>query len=92
MIGGVGEGHGPFMIIHDGFDGPQAGRRGWDGYLKGADRLGLDTHSYLCFGPQNIDSMGYNSMKPCLKSAALTNQTMAGFGLSITGEFSSVPC
>ncbi|KAH9810466.1 family 5 glycoside hydrolase [Melampsora americana] len=88
MIGGVGEGNGPFMVIHDGFGGSGGGQRGWDKYLPGADRLGLDTHSYLCFGPQNTDSMGFNSMKPCLQWAPLFNETMAGFGLNVGGEFS----
>ncbi|EGG10416.1 family 5 glycoside hydrolase [Melampsora larici-populina 98AG31] len=88
MIGGVGEGNGPFMVIHDGFGGSGGGQRGWDTYLPGADRLGLDTHSYLCFGPQNTDSMGYNSMKPCLQWAPLFNETLSGFGLNVGGEFS----
>ncbi|KAG0152493.1 hypothetical protein CROQUDRAFT_667334 [Cronartium quercuum f. sp. fusiforme G11] len=88
MIGGVGEGNGPFMIIHDGFGGVNLGQRGWDGFLAGADRLGLDTHSYLCFGPQNADSVAYNSAKPCQQWAPLFNKTMAGFGLNIGGEFS----
>ncbi|KAA1087539.1 hypothetical protein PGT21_033305 [Puccinia graminis f. sp. tritici] len=83
-IGGTGEGNGPFMVIHDGFSGGP----GWTGFLHGADRLGLDTHSYFCFGVQNADSVPVNSAKPCQQWASLANATMAGFGLSITGEFS----
>lgn len=40
-ITGIGEGNGPFMVIHDGFGGTGGGHLGWTGYLAGADRLGL---------------------------------------------------
>lgn len=90
MIGGTGEGNGPFMTVHDGFGGPGGGQRGWDGYLAGADRLALDTHSYLCFGFQNNDSMTQQSMKPCTMWAPLFNATLTGFGLNVGGEFSYV--
>lgn len=88
MIGGVGEGKGPFMVIHDGFGGAQLGQRAWDGFLPGADRLGLDTHSYLCFNAQSADSVETNAAKTCQMWAPLVNQTLANFGLSVTGEFS----
>lgn len=88
-MGGTGEGNGPFMAIHDGFGGPAGGGpRGWDGFLAGADRLALDSHTYLCFGPQNADTVTVNSMKPCTLWAPLTNETMASFGLHMTAEYS----
>lgn len=34
-ITGVGEGHGPFMAIHDGFRGLSS----WGGFLPGSDRI-----------------------------------------------------
>ncbi|KAI9605533.1 hypothetical protein KEM48_002152 [Puccinia striiformis f. sp. tritici PST-130] len=83
-IGGTGTGNGPFMVIHDGFSGPNS----WNGFLQGADRLGLDTHTYFCFGNQNTDTAAMNSIKPCQQLASFANSTMGGFGLSITGEFS----
>jgi len=83
-IGGTGEGNGPFMVIHDGFSGGAT----WTGFLQGADRLGLDSHTYLCFGAQNSDSVAVNSVKPCQRWATLANATSAGFGLSLNGEFS----
>lgn len=83
-IGGTGEGNGPFMVIHDGFLGGAT----WAGFLQGADRLGLDEHTYLCFGAQNSDSVAANSVKPCQRWATLANATSAGFGLSLNGEFS----
>ncbi|PLW49293.1 hypothetical protein PCASD_02735 [Puccinia coronata f. sp. avenae] len=83
-IGGTGEGNGPFMVIHDGFSGGTT----WAGFLQGADRLGLDSHQYLCFGAQNSDSVPVNSAKPCQQWATLANASSTAFGLSITGEFS----
>ncbi len=38
-IGGVGEGNGPFISIHDGFQGLPD----WAGFLSGSDRIALDT-------------------------------------------------
>lgn len=40
-ITGIGEGKGPFIAIHDGFDGPGAGHLAWAGYLAGADRIAV---------------------------------------------------
>lgn len=84
FIGGTGEGNGPFMVIHDGF----SASTGWGGFLSGADRLGLDTHTYMCFGAQNVDSVAANSAKPCQQWATVANSTSTSFGLSMTGEFS----
>ena len=38
-ITGVGEGHGPYMMIHDVFNGLQS----WYDYLPGSDRIGIGT-------------------------------------------------
>jgi glucan 1,3-beta-glucosidase len=43
-ITGFGEGNGPFIAIHDGFD-----IGGWDNFLPGSDRIALDTHPYFAF-------------------------------------------
>lgn len=44
-ITGLGEGNGPVISIHDGFEGlPQ-----WVGFMTGADRVALDTHPYFAF-------------------------------------------
>ena len=45
-ITGVGEGKGPYIVIHDGFQGLDV----WPGFMTGADRLALDMHPYLAFG------------------------------------------
>ena len=42
-ITGVGEGHGPWIGIHDGFQQPPA----WEGFLPGSDRINLDWHPYF---------------------------------------------
>ncbi|KAI9629154.1 hypothetical protein KEM48_011000 [Puccinia striiformis f. sp. tritici PST-130] len=87
-ITGYGVGKGPMMIIHDGFQGTGAGHTGWGGYLKGADRIGLDTHTYFAFDKQSNDSLGYNSYKPCTYWAKGFNQTNTDFGFNFAGEYS----
>jgi glucan 1,3-beta-glucosidase len=44
-ITGIGEGHGPYIVIHDGFLGVAS----WAGFLQGSDRIILDTHPYFAF-------------------------------------------
>ncbi|KAI9609000.1 hypothetical protein KEM48_003171, partial [Puccinia striiformis f. sp. tritici PST-130] len=87
-ITGYGVGKGPMMVIHDGFQGTGAGHTGWGGFLKGADRLGLDTHTYFAFDKQSNDSLGYNSYKPCTYWAKGFNQTNTEFGFNLAGEYS----
>ncbi|PLW21762.1 hypothetical protein PCANC_02959 [Puccinia coronata f. sp. avenae] len=87
-ITGYGAGKGPMMIIHDGFQGAGAGHTGWGGFLAGADRIGLDTHTYFAFDKQSNDSLGYNSYKPCTYWAKGFNQTNADFGFNFAGEYS----
>lgn len=48
-ITGIGEGNGPYISIHDGFQGLQD----WAGFLTGADRIMLDTHPYFAFDGQS---------------------------------------
>ncbi|KAI9609192.1 hypothetical protein KEM48_002898 [Puccinia striiformis f. sp. tritici PST-130] len=81
----------PMMVIHDGFQGTGAGHTGWGGFLKGADRLGLDTHTYFAFDKQSNDSLGYNSYKPCTYWAKGFNQTNTEFGFNLAGEYSLAP-
>ena len=51
-ITGVGEGHGAYIAIHDGFLGVGS----WAGFLEGSDRMILDTHPYFAFnGGSNTD-------------------------------------
>ncbi|EFP85703.2 uncharacterized protein PGTG_11032 [Puccinia graminis f. sp. tritici CRL 75-36-700-3] len=88
QIGGIGEGNGPFMVIHDAFQGIGTGgpaKNPWSGFLQGADRMGLDSHTYFAFTTQLSD---VNATRPCNAWAARSNQTMEGFGLTMSGEWS----
>ncbi|CAH7686391.1 glycoside hydrolase superfamily [Phakopsora pachyrhizi] len=90
-ISGVGEGNGPFMVIHDrfiGIDGGKNLRNVWTGFLSGSDRIGLDAHPYVCFGPQMTDNLLKNPLGVCNRWGARVSQTMEGFGLSISAEWS----
>lgn len=42
-IGGIGEGNGPMLSIHDGF----LGIKQWYDFMPGADRMSLDQHTYM---------------------------------------------
>ncbi len=50
-ITGIGEGHGFYISLHDGFDGSQE----WDGFLTGSDRIVLDRHPYTAFSGSTFD-------------------------------------
>lgn len=55
-ITGYGEGNGPYMVVHDSFQG----LAGLVGFTEGADRIGADVHPYFAFNgdanPATIDS------------------------------------
>ncbi|KAJ3982630.1 exo-beta-1,3-glucanase [Lentinula detonsa] len=71
---GTGSGAGPYIAIHEAFQGPGI----WEGFLSGADRLALDQHPYLAF-------MGDTSSA----WAIATNQSSKAFGVTLGGEFST---
>ncbi|KAK4047827.1 hypothetical protein OIV83_005170 [Microbotryomycetes sp. JL201] len=81
---GMGIGHGPMIVIHDGFKGT----RMWHGWLEGADRIALESHRYLAFRPPNDDPMDLQMLKPCQNWGSDFNRTMSKVGLAITGEWS----
>jgi glucan 1,3-beta-glucosidase len=88
MVSGQGEGNGPMISLHDGFLNTTA----WEGYFPNADRVSLDYHPYVCFGPQlpvnfgNLDNFG---SLPCTAWGAQMNISMGAFGLTTAGEFSN---
>lgn len=82
--GGVGEGKGPFISLHDGFES----RSSWVNVFPNADRLALDTHPYLCFGTQSAAAMSTYAQTPCTWGAGV-NTSMGAFGLTNAGEFSN---
>lgn len=84
-ITGYGADKGPFMIIHDGFIGLDT----WNGFLTGADRLGLESHYYFAFSPDNFgSSLRQMVTRPCQWWAGSFNTSTRDFGLTIGGEWS----
>ena len=83
--GGVGQGNGPFISLHDGF----MSRSSWVNVFPNADRLTLDTHPYLCFGSQSSAAMSTYAQTPCQAWANAVNTSMGAFGLTNAGEFSN---
>ncbi|KIK51604.1 glycoside hydrolase family 5 protein [Collybiopsis luxurians FD-317 M1] len=72
---GIGSGAGPYIAIHEGFQGVSMLARS---FLSGADRLALDQHPYLAFMGDNSPSW-----------AIATNQSSKAFGVTLGGEFST---
>lgn len=83
-ITGTGEGNGPWISLHDGFQGLPT----WHGFMAGADRVAMDQHNYLAFSTPSNDSLGYTAGKPCSYWAVNYNNSMNQFGFSYSGEFS----
>ncbi|KAF9564152.1 glycoside hydrolase family 5 protein [Agrocybe pediades] len=80
----TGIGSGPYIAIHEGFQGPAI----WEGFLAGADRLVLDQHPYLAFTGDTTSTPDQMALKPCGWAIA-TNQSQLAFGVTVGGEFSS---
>ncbi|KAI1785382.1 glycoside hydrolase [Ganoderma leucocontextum] len=98
-ITGVGEGKGPMIIYHDGFDTLER----WGGFLTGADRIAIDTHVYFAFGgnanrePVNVTAEGGDGTmmggpwpkRACDSWGPSVATSRKAFGISIAGEFSN---
>ncbi|PPR05392.1 hypothetical protein CVT24_008006 [Panaeolus cyanescens] len=80
----TGTGSGPYIAIHEGFQGPAI----WEGFMSGADRLALDQHPYLAFMGDTTSTPDQLALKPCGWAVA-TNQSQKVFGVTLGGEFSS---
>jgi len=83
-ITGYGAGNGPIMSIHDGFQGPGT----WGDYMRGADRLALDSHPYLCFVAPDARPLSQQATKPCLSWGSSFNASQLNFGITLAGEWS----
>lgn len=78
-IGGIGEGNGPYMVLHDSFQGLQA----FAGFMQGGDRVGADVHPYFAFNgdasPATIDGgVGADAgngwaLRACTRFASMMN-------------------
>ncbi|OBZ65976.1 putative glucan 1,3-beta-glucosidase D [Grifola frondosa] len=98
-ITGIGAGNGPFISIHDGFQGMSS----WAGFLTGSDRIALDTHPYFAFDgqpntqPINVTAVGGDGVEmggvwpkqACNSWGPQMNASRNNFGVSIAGEFSN---
>lgn len=73
-ITGIGEGHGPFISIHDGF----IALTSWADFFPGSDRINLDTHPYFAFGGFPLtDPIGVWPARACNGWAGSINQRCA---------------
>ncbi|EIW63161.1 glycoside hydrolase [Trametes versicolor FP-101664 SS1] len=98
-ITGTGEGNGPMISFHDGFDA----LKNWANFLPGADRIVIDDHPYFAFDgqpnrePVNITADGGDGtqlggkwpLQACNAWGANMNTSRANFGISVAGEFSN---
>ncbi|KAJ6514468.1 glycoside hydrolase [Mycena vitilis] len=94
-ITGFGEGNGAYISFHDGFGGISS----WGGFLPGADRLVLDTHTYFAFSSSPNDAPIATGENPssaggswprtaCNAWGSSLNSSRSEFGVTIAGEFS----
>ncbi|CCA73562.1 related to EXG1-exo-beta-1,3-glucanase (I/II), major isoform [Serendipita indica DSM 11827] len=83
-IGGNGNGNGPVISIHEAF----YGLGGWTDFLPGADRLALDQHTYLVFGPLINQPPAAFPAIACTQWSAATAASMSAFGQTGAGEWS----
>ncbi|KAI0633647.1 glycoside hydrolase [Trametes polyzona] len=98
-ITGTGEGNGPIISFHDGFDA----LKNWAGFLPGADRIALDEHPYFAFNgqanrePVNITADGSDGTlmggkwpkQACSAWSGAMNNSRKDFGITVAGEFSN---
>ncbi|KJA24157.1 glycoside hydrolase family 5 protein [Hypholoma sublateritium FD-334 SS-4] len=97
-ITGTGEGHGPYIAIHDAFQPLTT----WENFLQGSDRIIMDEHPYFSFGGVQLDPIGIVSnqsgipggkwpLAACNSWGASTNDSRKNFGVTIGGEFAASP-
>ncbi|KAJ7132694.1 glycoside hydrolase family 5 protein [Mycena filopes] len=97
-ITGLGAGKGPYIGVHDGFQGVST----WAGFQPGSDRVILDTHPYFAFsGAPNDDpiatsddAMGTDAggkwpKQACDSWGGSLNTSRSQFGVTVAGEWSN---
>ncbi|KAF6754946.1 glycoside hydrolase family 5 protein [Ephemerocybe angulata] len=82
---GLGAGNGPYIAIHEGFQGTAR----WEGFLAGADRLILDQHPYLAFRGDTAGATPAGSAPDTCSWGTSMNRSQRVFGVTIAGEFST---
>lgn len=63
------------------------GTGNWAGYMKGADRLILDSHPYLCFIDQDTSPLSEQVDRPCQTWGKAFNTSLDAYGITIAGEW-----
>ncbi|KAJ7094548.1 glycoside hydrolase family 5 protein [Mycena belliarum] len=96
-ITGFGEGNGPYIAIHDGFQALDS----WADFLQGSDRIILDTHPYFSFGGIDTAPIAVTDDKgnpggkwptqACNAWGPSTNASQTAFGVTISGEWAASP-
>ena len=82
---GLGEGNGPMISFHEGFQGLTH----YAGFMENADRIAIDFHPYLCFNQQSSSPMSTYATTPCTTWGKMANDSMTNFGMTGAGEFSN---
>ncbi|KAF8970877.1 glycoside hydrolase family 5 protein [Flammula alnicola] len=96
-ITGLGEGHGPYIAIHDGFQPIST----WDNFLEGSDRIMMDQHKYFSFGGVQTAPIGVVGVQgipggkwpltACNSWGPSINQSRTTVGVTFAGEFAGSP-
>jgi glucan 1,3-beta-glucosidase len=82
---GTGQGNGPYVSIHNGFESPA----NWVGLYPNADRMAMDMHPYLAFNDRQDPSPPSSRIAlPCSIWGDMTNNSQQSFGLTTAGEWS----
>ena len=82
-ITGIGQGKGPYISIHDGFESWPT----WNNFMNGADRLALDVHPYFAFDGANNNPLASYVSQPCSRWGQDINTTQSTFGVISAGEW-----
>lgn len=96
-ITGYGEGNGPYIAIHDGFQSLAS----WAGFLQGSDRIILDTHPYFSFGAIDTSPIAVTNaagnpggkwpLQACSSWGPSINASQSAFGVTFAGEWAASP-
>ncbi|KAL1671394.1 glycoside hydrolase family 5 protein [Schizophyllum commune] len=88
----TGMGEGPYIVVHDGFQGPPK----FEGFMEGADRLILDQHpvsisatNEMAIAYTIVQYIAFQNDHTSSDWAIATNQSSKVFGITLGGEFSA---
>jgi len=99
----TGVGNGPFISIHDSFQGGKVsllkflnlslmcyptGASRWAGFLSGSDRIALEPHPYFAFNGAGSTDIAPYIIQPCQAWGTMMNTSQQTFGVTTAGEWS----